>query len=316
MNVQNVFKQLNIIAQCRYYNLPLRQCPQFLFVLMGFLICLNAIVSYLISIRCALDSLLVALVILFASIFFFILDVLIVKSFERLAEANRMKSEFVNIVSHQLRSPLSNLSWVLELLMSGRLGEIKKEHLDYFKTLEENLSRMKDLVFDLLAVSRLQEASLPLDKREFSLVERTKKVLSGFEPFARTSNIKLDLEFEDDLPSVYGDPAKIGLAVENLLDNAIRYAKHKGRVEIKIERCIEGIRFEIRDNGIGIPEEDQKFIFQKFFKSKNVSGDQSQGSGLGLFISKLIIQKSGGQIGFQSKEGKGSMFWFTLPITK
>ncbi len=104
------------------------------------------------------------------------------------------------------------------------------------------------------------------------------------------------------------------MVIENFLDNAIRYVQEKGLVEIKIKREKDFVYFEIKDNGVGIPKEDQKYIFQKFFRSENILRYQTQGSGLGLYISKAIIEKSGGKIGFSSQEGRWSTFWFTLPI--
>ena len=105
----------------------------------------------------------------------------------------------------------------------------------------------------------------------------------------------------------------IQLVVENFLDNAIRYVKQSGDIKIKIEDRNGKIYFEIKDNGVGIPNDDQKYIFQKFFRAKNVMKYQTQGSGLGLYIAKNIIEKSNGKIGFKSKENEGSTFWFTLP---
>jgi signal transduction histidine kinase len=120
------------------------------------------------------------------------------------------------------------------------------------------------------------------------------------------------------LPEALAVINQITIVIENLIDNAIRYAKPKGGIkgfiEITIAKKEKNIQFKIEDNGIGIPEEDQKFIFQKFFRSQNVRETQPYGSGLGLFITKSIITRLGGKIGFRSEEGKGTTFWFILPI--
>ena len=112
------------------------------------------------------------------------------------------------------------------------------------------------------------------------------------------------------------DPSQIKLVLETLLDNAIRYSKEKGKVNIKLIKENNDLYFEIKDNGVGIPIKDQKYIFQKFFRSGNALRHKTEGSGLGLFISRSIIKKLGGKIKFNSEEGMGSTFWFTIPINK
>ncbi len=314
MSLKKILKQLNIFAQCRHYGLSLWQCPQFLFIVMGILIGLTSIISFAIGTRYIADPSFVAFIVLLLSAFLFVIAFLVIRSFEKLAEANRMKSEFVSIVSHQLRSPLSNLRWALELLMSGRLGKIEEKQTEYFKILKENAARMRELISDLLIVSRIETATLPQKNEEFSLKNLAEKVLEGFEAFARASNVEIKFEAEKDLPLVFADPSQIRQVLENLVDNAIRYIHGRGEVEIKIKKRNKSLYFEIKDTGVGIPKEDRKYIFQKFFRSENVLKHQTQGSGLGLFIAKSIIERSGGRIGFRSEEEKGSTFWFSLPL--
>jgi signal transduction histidine kinase len=309
-----ILEQLNIPKQCKKYGLSLWQCPSFLFLIMGMIIALVSVLSYLIGTRYIAEPRIVALIVLIISAILLILATIITNSFERLAEANKMKSEFISIVSHQLRSPLSNLAWTLELLMSGRLGKIEKDQVEYFKILKENSDRMKDLVKDLLIVSRIESARLFLKKEEFSFEELVKEIIKEFEPLAKASNCQIEFSPEENLPKIYGDRYQIRQVIENLLDNAIRYTKGKGMVKIKIKKEKNSVYFEIEDNGVGIPKEDQKFIFQKFFRASNVLKYKTQGTGLGLYISKAIIERSGGKIGFKSQEGKGSTFWFKLPI--
>jgi signal transduction histidine kinase len=314
MGFKEILSQLNIPAQCRKYGLPLWQCPQFLFLIMGLIIIISTLTAYAIGVRYIEDPRIVALIVLFATTILFIIAVIITNSFERLAETNRMKSEFVSIVSHQLRSPLSNLRWALELLMSGKIGKIEEKQLEYFTILKENSNRMRELIEDLLIVSRIETAKLPIKKMEFPLEDLVKELIKEFTPFAKASNVEIKFLPEENLPKIFADQSQIRLVIENLLDNAIRYIKGGGVVEIKIGGQEKNIYFEIRDTGVGIPKEEQKYIFQKFFRSENVLKYQTQGSGLGLYISKAIIEKSGGKIGFKSQEGIGSTFWFTLPI--
>ena len=315
MTLRGFFKQLNIVEQCRKYGLTIWQCPQFLFLLMGLIIIGSTLVIYVIGTRYVESPELVALMVLLTALVLFIIAFIITRSFERLAEANRMKSEFVKIVSHQLRSPMTNLKWSIDLLMSGELGEIGKEQIEYFKILRENVSRMTELVKDLLTVSRIEEGSLLVKKEMVSLEQIVKDLILRFKPLALASNVVVKLETQKDLPEILVDSYQIKTVIENLLDNAIRYVKGRGEVLIKIEKKEEGLCFKVKDTGVGIPKEDQKYIFQKFFRAENAIRQQTQGSGLGLFIAKSIIERLGGKIGFQSEENKGTTFWFTLPTT-
>ena len=307
---------VNFVKQCKKYGLSLWQCPQFLFLILGTIVIVSSLAIYFIGTHYSEDPEIVVLIILIVAVFLMIVGYSITRSFERLAEVARMKSEFISIVSHQLRAPLSNLRWTIDLLMSGRIAQVSEKQIIYLGMLKENSQRMEGLVSDLLTVSRLEADDFSFNSKKASLVELTKKLISRFEPFARASNIEIKLIVKEDLPEIFFDPLQIEQVISNLLDNATHYIKGKGLVEIRLERKGELVYFEIKDNGIGIPKADQKYIFQKFFRSENALKNQAQGSGLGLYIAKAIIKKSRGKIDFVSEEGRGSTFWFTLPRRK
>lgn len=314
MTFKKICNQLNIYAQCRRYGLSLWQCPQFLFLIMGLIIIVAIFTAYAIGTQYVGDPELVALIILFITAILFVIAVVITQSFERLAEVSRMKSEFINIVTHQLRSPLTNLKWAIDFLISGDINEVKEKEVDYFKILKENAFRMGELIDNLLIVSRIEQGNFPLKKEAVSLEDLVKELIKDFQPFAIASNVEIEFQAEKDLPKIFIDPSQIKLLIDNLISNAIRYTRGRGKVVIHLLKEEKNLYFEVEDNGVGIPKDDQKYIFQKFFRATNALRYQTQGSGLGLYIAKCVAESSGGKIGFKSEEGKGSTFWFTIPI--
>ena len=317
MNFKSVLEQLNIRATCKQYGLGLWRCPQFLFLLMGLVIIVTALVTYFLGTRYVADPDTVSLIVLILTIILFVITFSITRSLEGLAEASRLKSEFISIISHQLRSPLSSLKWALEILISGRFGKIEGKPADYLQILADNAKRMGELISSLLIVSRIEQGRFPLHKAGFSLINLAEEAIAEFKPVAIASNIEIVLETaKSNLPQAFGDSSQLKLVVENFIDNAVRYTKGAGKVAVAIAFQNDKLLFSVKDGGVGIPKEDQKHIFQKFFRSGNVLKYQTQGSGLGLYIAKSIIEKSGGKIGFKSEQDKGSTFWFTIPINK
>jgi len=316
MNFKNIFAQFNILANCRKYNLSPWQCPQFLFLMMGLIIIGSSLLAFALGNRYFEDPAMVALMVILITAILFIISFTITNSFERLAEASRMKTEFINIVSHQLRAPLTSLSWSIELLISGKLGRIEGKQIEYFKIIKENSNRMKELISDLLTVSRIETVNFSIKKEDVSLENIIEELILKSDSFAKASNVEIEFKKKADLPKIFTDPSCVRQAIESLLDNAIRYIKDKGKVVMSLEKKGKSLYFEIKDNGVGIPKEEQKYIFQKFFRSENILRYQTQGSGLSLYIAKSIIEKIGGKIDFKSQEGIGSTFWFILPISK
>ncbi|MDP3093893.1 MAG: HAMP domain-containing sensor histidine kinase [bacterium] len=314
MSSKTILDSINFVKQCKKYGLPLWQCPQFLFLILGLIVIISSLAIYFIGTHYSGDPEIVALIILTVAVFLITVNYSITRSFERLAEVAKLKSEFISIVSHQLRGPLANLRWTIDLLISGRVEQVSEKQSAYLSLLRENSQRMEGLVSDLLIVSRLESDDPLLKEEKASLAELVKKIISGSEPLAKASNVEIKLTLKEDLPETTFDTSQIEQVISNLLDNAIRYIKDKGLVEISLSKKENFLYLEVKDNGIGISIEDQKYIFQKFFRSEKALKAQAHGSGLGLYIARAIIKRSGGKIGFVSDENTGSTFWFALPI--
>jgi len=173
---------------------------------------------------------------------------------------------------------------------------------------------LEEIIDKIITVSKIEQGKLPLKKTKISFKELIEKTVKESKAYAKASNVKIKTDVSD-LPKIFADEGQIREVLENLLNNAIKYSDKKGEVKLLAKTNKQkGIYFEIKDSGVGIPKEDQKYIFSKFFRSGNAIKHQTQGSGLGLYIIKSIIKAHKGKIGFFSEEGKGSTFWFTLPI--
>lgn len=315
MSFKNIFGDFNILNRCRNYGLPIWQCPQFLFLVMSIIIIVGLSIVNLALTRNYIESPeVVALMTLILTAVSLVITFVTTHVLEKLASVSRMKSEFVSIVSHQLRAPLSNLKWSADLLTSGRLGKIEEKQIEYFRIIKENSARMNELISDLLVVSRMETTGFFSHKEPFSLVKLVRESIDAFRIVADSSNIKISLDCPDNLPNILANQEYIKVVFENFLDNAIRYIKEGGSVDIRIKANKDKVYLEVNDNGVGIPKEDQKNIFQKFFRARNAMKYQTRGSGLGLYIAKTMIENSDGKIGFSSQEDKGSTFWFTLPM--
>ena len=291
------------------------QCPTFLFVLMGFIIILSILLSYFIASKYISDPLITALLTLSIAFVLMILGYSIVNGFEKLVEANRLKTEFVNIVAHQLRTPLSAIRWSVGFLLGGKATRLNSQQYEQIELIQSNVKRLIRLVDDLLDVSRVEQGRIVLKKEKIDLGGLAKEMIEQYSSYARASDISLKLKAEKKLPLISADSEKIKIVLQNLIDNAIRYSKKSGKVQIKLSKENGYIKCEVKDNGVGIPKNEQKYIFRKFFRSSNILRRQTRGTGLGLFITKAFINLHNGRIGFKSEENKGSVFWFELPIT-
>lgn len=310
-----IFNQLRLFKDCRDYHLGLWECPSFIFLMLGVLNIVMMTGTYFIANRYTNQPEIVAILVIIVSAFIFILAHAVTQGFDKLAQANKMKTEFVSIASHQLRTPLAAIRWSLNLMNDQRAKTAEKT-ADYLNLIKENNERMIRLVNDLLDVSRIDMGRMILFPRQTNIYILTQKIVNASSLFAQASNIILSLEAPANLPNIMADPEKISVVIQNLIDNAIKYTPSKGEIKIAMTADKKLVKIAVRDTGVGIPEDQQKYIFKKFFRSDNAMRNQTVGTGLGLFIARSIVKESQGKIWFESKEGQGTTFFFTLPIYK
>jgi len=232
---------------------------------------------------------------------------------ERFIES--LKTEFVSIAAHQLRTPLSAIKWILRMFIEGDLGSLSKQQKEYIEKAYVSNERMIKLINDLLNITRIEEGRFLYKTKRADLVGLVKQAAASFK-----NNIEkkgLDFNFKKPkikTPQVNIDEEKVKLAIQNILENAISYTQ-KGSIKVEVSFSAPKKEFlvSVKDTGIGIPRSQQKRVFSRFFRAGNAIKVDTEGSGLGLYIAKNVVEAHGGRIWFHSEENKGSSFFFTIP---
>jgi signal transduction histidine kinase len=228
---------------------------------------------------------------------------------EQLVELDRLKDEFVSSVSHELRTPLTSISGYVELLKED---EQDAQRRDYLGIVERNSDRLLGLVSDLLFSARLQDGRLELERSDVDMAQVVRDAVASARPRAETAGVELDLVV-DDAPHVSGEAVRLAQLLDNLVSNAIKFTPAGGQVEVRLFARGGNTCVQVSDTGIGIPEEEREKLFERFFRSQSALERQIQGTGLGLYISKAIVEAHGGRIGLGGDEGKGTTFVVELP---
>ncbi len=225
-----------------------------------------------------------------------------------------MKTEFVSIAAHQLRTPLSAIKWTMRMLLDGDVGDLSEEQIKFIERTYKSNERMIALINDLLNVTRIEEGRYLYELKPVDFVALIQGVIDSFDEEAKKRRLKLQFKKPaKGIPPLTVDPKRIELAIYNLIDNAIRYTPPGGSVTIVLKYDKKGVEFSIQDTGVGVPKDQQNRIFSKFFRGANVMRMETEGNGLGLFTTRNIIEAHKGSIWFKSEENKGTVFYFIIP---
>ena len=244
--------------------------------------------------------------------------------YEAVQNANLAKSEFVSFVAHELKNPMTSVKGYTELLATGAVGPISDVQNNFLNTIRSNIERMNTLVSDLNDMSKIEVGRLRLDYKGIHLADVIDSVIRSTRRQVDEKQQKMNVELPGDLPPAWADQTRLEQILVNLVSNAHKYTPAGGTIWVTAERAenkwnpavgSEVLHIQVRDNGLGISPEDQKKIFQKFFRSDDPKSREAPGTGLGLNITRSLVEMQGGQIWFESEFRQGTTFHFTIPIS-
>jgi signal transduction histidine kinase len=232
----------------------------------------------------------------------------------RLREIAELREEFLALTTHDLRSPLTVISGVISFFTSGRLGELSPEQKNMVGMMERNTQNLIELVNDLLDAAKLESGTLQLELVSTDVRALIREVCEPLEPLAREKGITLTQELPEELPRLRADRPKIRRVIVNLLSNALKFTPKGGRVVVRVEESGAALRVSVADTGIGIAAEDIPLLFDKYEQARHRATRGEKGTGLGLYITRQLVELHGGTIHVESVVGRGSTFSFILPI--
>lgn len=245
--------------------------------------------------------------------------------YSAIQKANMAKSEFVSFVSHELKNPMTSIKGYTELLAAGAVGNVNEAQHNFLMTIRSNVDRMATLVSDLADESRIEAGRLRLDFESIAIRKILEDVIRSEGKLIEEKKLTLSVDIEEDLPQVWGDYTRLVQVMANLISNARKYTPEGSNIWVQAKTSPnhwdeEGVKeivlVSVKDDGFGIQPEDQEKIFTKFFRSDDVKTREVPGTGLGLNISKSLIEAQGGKMWFESVYRSGTTFYFTIPIAE
>ncbi len=233
----------------------------------------------------------------------------------QLREADRLKSQFLANMSHELRTPLNSIIGYTDLVMDGVYGEVTPQQVDRLEKVTRNARSLLTLINDILDLSRIEAGSITLNTEPINTYEMLDSVLTILDPQISVKNLSVRREYTNDLPSVLADSMRTRQILLNILSNAVKFTA-TGHIRVKAFKKDKVVQFEIEDTGIGIPQNKQNLVFEEFRQVDSTSTRQYGGTGLGMSITKRLVEMSKGEIWLKSEIGVGTTFYFTLPAAE
>ncbi len=239
------------------------------------------------------------------------------KQARELEEANKLQADFTAMIAHDLRSPLSNIMGIAEMMHQGLFGPASDEQKNWLDRMRNNAKNLVELISNFLDVSKIESGRIELHRSLTNVFELASGVVANFKLVAASKMIALTCRGDASLPAIEADPLRLDQVITNLLTNAIKFTPEGGRIQLRVlAGCANEIRIEVEDSGVGIPHADLGILFQKYRQADNIRALTPKGTGLGLVICKMIVEAHGGKIWVESVERRGTTFKISLPVEK
>jgi signal transduction histidine kinase len=245
-----------------------------------------------------------------------VLDEAVKENEVALQESKQARSQFVSVVTHELRIPMTSIKGYADLLRSGMVGPVNEQQINFLNVIRNNVERMSALVSDLSDINHIETDRIKLDLVAVSLSKCMDTSLQTLKPRFEDKQQKFIVEVAPDLARVYADAARVTQILTYLIGNAIKFTPAEGQVNVQAFLQGDFVCIEIKDTGIGISPADQAQLFKPFFRSEDASVRDQPGWGLSLCVARRLVLLMGGEIGVRSAPKEGSTFWFTLPVSK
>ncbi len=231
-------------------------------------------------------------------------------------EIDHAKTEFISLASHELRTPMTTVRWYAEMLLHGDMGNLNDTQKDYLKTIADGNLHLVNIVNALLDVSRMELGTLATKNEVINFSAITEQIKNEFQAHLTKKKLNYHANIDPSVPNISADPKFIEIIFQNLLSNAIKYTPNKGTITLSIHLNADKthVIIAVTDTGCGIPSSEYDRIFSKLFRATNVRNEFSEGTGLGLYLTKSIVDSTGGKIWFESEENNGSTFFVSYPV--
>lgn len=295
-------------SESRDLGIPIWKLPDVVLVTMAFVNIIVMVATYVLATRYDNDPGKVIILVALEAAIITIIGNVLSESAKKIVETNRLKKEFIQIISHQMRSPLTTMKWQIELLKKKAAQNLTKKQVEQIDKIYEENERLTTMIGDILNMSRVDKNIEHIIYSNIVLEKAVNECITILAGFAKFKKIEIDFNPNKKGNLVCVDNEKMKIAIVSVIENAISYSKKGKKIKITIKPEGKYVVLKIKDQGIGIKLGEQAVVFNKFYRGEGGIKIQPEGTGLGLFMTKKVIEQMGGTIELQSKEGKGSEF--------